>query len=32
MTEDINIHINPESIGKFRAISDVPDPEGYESP
>lgn len=32
MTEDINIHINPESIGKFRAISEVPDPEGYESP
>ena len=36
MTEDINIHINPESIGKFMAISDVPDevpdPEGYESP
>ena len=29
---DNNIHINPESIGKFRAISDEPSPEGYESP
>lgn len=29
---DNNIHINPESIGKFKAISDVPVPEGYESP
>lgn len=29
---DNNIHINPESIGKFMAISDEPSPEGYESP
>lgn len=29
---DNNIHITPESIGKFKAISDEPSPEGYESP
>lgn len=29
---DNNIHINPESIGKFMAISDEPSPEGYENP
>ena len=29
---DNNIHINPESLGKFKALSNVPSPEGYESP
>ena len=29
---DNNIHINPESIEKFKAIKDIPIPEGYESP
>ena len=29
---DNNIHINPESIEKFKAFKDIPIPEGYESP